>query len=242
MNFVSGGLMGDFIHSLYVVKHLCPAREADIYLVNERDPWRLGIERAYLDCRGVVLAQPYVRSLSIAAAPQPCINLSRWRDGLTLTKYWSQLLTETYGFAPTVGKWLTATAVDPRTRGRAVIHRSLMRHNREFPWPSVLAQIGEAVFVTSSLAEWQQFEHKTERTSLLLTPTISEMANAIASCSVFVGNQSAPFALACALDVPRLVELDAMHACFYVGEKSDTMSWFLNDNVKRFMPNVPIRI
>ena len=54
-----------------------------------------------------------------------------------------------------------------------------------------------------------------------------EMAQIIAGCKFFIGNQSSPLAIAQALDVPRLGELSNGDSVHYVGEEEffPRMNW-----------------
>ena len=87
-------------------------------------------------------------------------------------------------------------------------------------------------FVTNDQMEWDLFPYK-DKAQLHLVKTISEMAIAINSGKLFIGNQSAPLAIASALDVPRVCELDYDPAPFYMGEEkySNNIKWYLNDQV-----------
>ena len=68
------------------------------------------------------------------------------------------------------------------------------------------------------------------------------MAAAMNGCKLFIGNQSMPFTIASALDIPRVCELHHASAEFYTGEHkySDNISWFLNNDIKHNSPNVNI--
>jgi len=262
IKFSSGGMMGDFIHSLYAVKNICEQKgaKADVCLSPGGDTWKYGIQKAYEDCRSIVLEQPYVASFNVGPAGPGAIDLGFWRGSVADThartgsydKCWSQVLSETYGFPlPAKYKWMETGGQDQRTKGKVLIHKSMHRNNPAFPWSKMFANPKEDVlFITSNLDEWKTWTDgqwkifKTDRIKMLFIPTISEMAVAISSCRLFVGNQSAPFALACAFDVPRLVELDYDPSKFYMGETrySDNISWFLNDKTKSVSPHTAAQL
>lgn len=248
LKFVCSGKMGDFIHALYAVKNLCEASgaKADIGLVQGggESAWRYGVEKAYDDCRDIVLAQPYVESFQAGKVVGDAIDLSRWRGSPNYSKCWSQILSEAYGFpAPSRSKWMETKDAFHGSLGKILIHKSLSRTNPEFPWAKILASIPEEVlFITSDIEEWNQFAFKTDKTRLLLAPTISEMALAISSSKFFVGNQSCPFAIASAFDVPRLAELDHFLGMFY-GEEfrySANISWFLKRDMMYVSHALPV--
>ena len=235
LNFVAGGRMGDFIHALYVVKNLCEREKtkASIRLVDGGDAWKHGLRRAYDDCWSIVLEQPYVESLRLFEFldQEPVTDLTAWRKGFSYGKCWSQFFSEFYGIKQSQYKWMETGRTDLRTKGRVAIHRTLYRQNAEFPWEKILSAIpDEIVFVTSDKEEWEGFPFKRPNMSLVLAPTITEMAIAISSSRLFIGTQSCPMALACAFDVSRLIELDYWVCQNSMGEVaySDNVSWFLN--------------
>lgn len=250
INFISGGMLGDFIHSLAVVKNMCERenRKARIHLTDRifaynGDVWKFGAEVACKDLMDLVVAQPFVEKFSILPEDfhEPFVNLSSWRtaierDRISNGRYsrsWTEFLSAHYGYEiKKPYKWLEAPAIDMEMDGRVAIHRSIHRHNPNFKWESILDADERFVFVTTSMHEWEKFQFKNGKTTLKLVNSIGEMASSIASCKYFVGNQSAPFALACALDVPRLVELDSSAHAFYMNEKkySKNMSWYFRDD------------
>lgn len=228
LNFTSGGMMGDFINSLYAVKNICEIQKAkaNIYLNNGGDPFKYGIEKAYTDLQQIVSEQPYVNYFLLQLRPllEPHINLNRWRNGIRrdylnggYKKSWSEVYAEEYGFKiPDQYQWLFTNREDKNTKGKVLIHRSLKRHNNKFDWPGLIDE-QDTLFVTTDKKEYEGFPFK-EKVELYLVNTISEMAVAINSCNMFIGNQSAPFAIASGFDKYRVCELDPMDAIFYSGE------------------------
>lgn len=261
INFISGGMLGDFIHSVVVVKNICEKENcmARIYLTDKihiynGDVWKLGVEKACQDLSDLIVAQPFVERLDILPNDfdEPFVNLSSWRvaieeDRISKGYYyrsWSEFLSGNYKYeiCPTY-KWINTDHIDDEMKDKIAIHRSLHRHNPSFGWNSILDMDEEFVFVTCSIEEWERFPFKNDKVKLKLVSTIDEMAICINSCKYFIGNQSAPFALASALDVPRLAELDYSACAFYMNEihYSKNISWYLRDDVntlKRFYGSI----
>lgn len=251
INFITGGMTGDAIHSLYVVKNLCQLQQtkANFFISDgDGDRWLLPLDQTYSDLKELIESQPYINSFQIcrnmAQFSDPYINLNDWRkhlshDSTGYTTCWSEVLSGVYQFSPPSGSnyaWLTAPRPDPQTQGRVLIHRSKHRHNGLFPWSEILARVAAwtpgqaAYFLTCNPREYDLFCHKHPLLQPYLVSTVTDLANALASCKLFVGNQSAPFALASALDIPRAVELDTDPARFYIDETkySSQISYFLN--------------
>lgn len=257
-------MLGDFIHTLAVVKNICERENAiaNIYLSDEinrygGDVWKFGSQRAHADLAHLVNKQAYVNKFELFSNPTtpinhlaPFLNLNYWRDGITTDyfrdgvycKSWSEFLSSCYQYKiKPPYKWIDLDIKDPDTMDKIVIHRSTHRHNPLFNWDLILSNINEEIiFLTCTADEYYLFPFKSDKIKMKLINTISEMASCINSCRLFIGNQSAPFALASALDVKRLVELRQQESKFYMGESkySDNISWFLNNNEKHFTKQV----
>lgn len=243
-----GGMMGDAIQSLYAVKNICElcGEKANVYISGHGDVWTRGIEVAYQDLKQLMACQEYIDNFEMYDAnnhPKNAINLSDWREVVAKThsetgkydKCWTELLSQVYKFPiPKEYKWLNAIP-DNRTKDCFVIHRSKHRHNPNFDWEGVINKISLPIyFVTTDYNEWELFPYKYSGINLYLVDNIYQLASAIAGCKGFLGNQSAPFSIACALDVPRFCELDFDPAAFYMDERkySPNIGWFLSDECK----------
>lgn len=243
-------MMGDFVHSLYVVKNVCDKykSKANIYLTDNihkygHDTWRYGLEKSYNDLKSLISIQPYVNKFEILPSGfnQDFINLNEWRiyieneriKNLGYTMCWSEFLCNTYGLSvKNEYKWLEADRIK-KYENKIIIHRSLNRHNPLFNWKKILNELkDDIVFVTHSPEEYNKFyaEVQDYRVKYKLLFNIKEMADIIYSCKYFIGNQSMPFSLACGLNKHRMVELYGDSCKFYMGEEkySDKISWFLS--------------
>ena len=251
MNFISGGMLGDFIHNLSVVKNICEREQsrANIYLTDKihmynGDVWKFGCKKAHQDLMEMVMLQPFINKFEVLPDDfsESFVNLNSWRMELENDRIrkgfyyrsWSEILSShyNYGICQTY-KWINVDQVDDEMKGKIAIHRSLHRHNPSFNWNSILNMNEEFVFITSSIEEWEKFQFKNDRIKLKLVESISDMVLCINSCKYFIGNQSAPFAIASALDVPRLVELDYSACVFYMNERkySKNISWYLRNDI-----------
>lgn len=233
-------MLGDFIHQLSVVKNICDQKfaKANLYLSEGYggDVWRLGGEQAYNDLKEIIKKQHYINDFIFLRGEMSgdYINLNKWRGRVATThsetgKYdtcWSELLSQVYEYEISrFYHWLVPTE---KYKMPILLHRSKHRHNNSFDWEPYLKEY--SLFVTTDHHEYEIFKHR-DRCQLFLCKDISHMVNVINGCRLFVGNQSAPFAIANALDVPRICELDADPAPFYMGEEkySNNIKWFLND-------------
>lgn len=231
LNFLASGLMGDFIHSLCACKNICQQKnvKADLYIAEGwlGDPFRFGVQKAYIDTFDLISSQDYINKYELLpnGFSGEIINLNRWRTEVHTTynktggynKNWTTLMSETFDYPIGEYKWLSTENVDEKAKDRILIHRSKQRHS--YSYRNFFNTLQEKpLFITTNEDEYNFFEFK-DYTELHLVNTISEMAIAINSSKLFIGNQSSPFALACALDVNRICELDSGDASpFYIGE------------------------
>lgn len=271
INFIASGMMGDFIHSLHACKHICEktGHQANLYLVDghDGDIWRYGLQKAYDDVKDTVCQQPFIHKFEIWEGYFPetldgnvTINLNSWRLPVADThartgKYdtcWTELLAGHYGYPiPSDYKWLQAHPyLEKEVKDRIIIHRSYHRHNSYPFWDEIIPKLLNVtnhplLFVTCNYGEWSAFKHNENHfIEPLVVPTITDMVNVISGCRMFIGNQSAPFAIASALDVPRIVEMEGDSAPFYMGEEkySSNISWFLNPETKYFANNSIVKL
>lgn len=254
-------MMGDFIHSLSAVKNICQKENAmaNIYITDNQayggDIWKYGADKAHSDVKDLVLNQSYVNKFEILSNQKidKYCNLNAWRGyimGLyrqegAFNRCWSDFISQTYSFSiPAEFKWMQIVK-DDQFSDKIVIHRSTHRHNKDFPWQQILNSISsDILFITSSEDEFSHFQFKNEKVKIHLVKTISEMAIVIGSSRYFIGNQSAPAAIASALDIPRTIELGQAEYKFYSGESkySKNISWFLNNGNKHIAENSIIKI
>ena len=259
VNFVSGGQVGDLIHTMFVVKNICNVYnlKANIFIsdgsyrINRSGNFTFDLPKTFNDLYFLIKNQSYVNNFSILPRDfkDPYINLNDWRDHIEYTKVngvfskcWTDILTDAYNLKldnSDYTKWLDVDD-DTFTIGKTLIHRSLHRHNRDFDWNKYLDYIdGDILFITSNEKEWDIFPYKRDNIKLYLRNTIFDMAKSIKSCKYFIGNQSSPFSIACALDVERLVELDYGSQNFYINERNyfNKISWYYNDDCKHIGNN-----
>lgn len=229
---IASGLMGDFINSICACKNICEKEnaKANLYISNGHlgDPFKHGVKKAYEDTYDLIMSQSYIVKYEMLSSPdeEGFINLNLWRKEVHETyrntggynKCWSELLSETFDYPIKEYKWLSVPPIDAKTANRIVVHRSRQRHNHAYQ--KFMNELKERViFITCDEEEYFNYDFK-DIADLYLVNTISEMAIAIRSSKLFIGNQSSPFALASAMDVNRICELDNIDASpFYIGEE-----------------------
>jgi len=225
------------------------------------------INKTFQDIYKIVKSQPYIDNFEILGRDfnysnkscscgfrQNCIvpddsfiYLNKWRLVFSKErKSWTDLLSD-YFSVKKIDKYqyIQISETDQNVFGKVLIHNSNKRHNVQFPWDSIINSIDKDIlFITTDLSEFENFRFKTNRIKPYIVSTLSDMSNAIGSCDLFIGNQSAPLAIASALDVPRIAELHSSSYEFYVNEQSysENISWFSDSNNKYNSNKINIKI
>jgi hypothetical protein len=236
------------IHSLYAVRGICRKQGAKAnlfiadlsYGIRRTENFKFDINSTYSDCCKLLMAQEYISSFSILPRDgvNELISVDLWRDAPQY-KSWSLLLSEFYSFnIENPYSWIHVDLVDPNTHGHIMIHRSLLRRSNTINWRHLLSSENRFLFLTSknNLSEYTEFvrEFGCDHVKPYNVDTLWDMASAIKGSKLFIGNQSMPMALACALDVPRICELNpGQDSLFYFGETnySKNISFQLKDGL-----------
>ncbi len=100
--------------------------------------------------------------------------------------------------------WLTVPS--PRHVARVVINRSARYQNRCFPWDRVCQKYHDDAVFVGTRQEHEAFCKVFGLVPFEPTANFLELAEVIAGCELFVGNQSAPYAVAEGLKVRTLQE------------------------------------
>jgi hypothetical protein len=214
-SFLLGGRTGDLVHSLYVAKHT--EGKHNLYITDRRDlhsdGFALGLEKTYEELYPILMAQDYVESFEIYNDQHYDKNLSMWRR-FAYSTHWAQLLSNTFNVPVKGGAWIEHIPVDENWKDVTAVHCSI-HDARKGNWSSFFLDTTH-VFI-GDVYEYMKFggfleNHKPR--------TLLDMFIAINSCKHFIGNQSAPLAIAHALDVPRTGILNPVDAKHYVGEEN----------------------
>ena len=202
-----GGDVGDLIYALPVIR--AAGRElggADVVLSPLAGTRRAMTPELVAEVAPLLLAQPYVRSVRYADAPEG-FDLNAWRrrryPGLyNLADRQLDLLD--WSHAERDAAWL---AVDPSHVADVIVHRSPRYHNPRMDWRAVLDRYAGRLAVVGSPEEHAELE-RTTGVTVPYHPTADYLALArvIAGAKLFVGNQSSPLALSIGLGVPVVVE------------------------------------
>lgn len=210
LTYLAGGLLGDFIHTLSVVceKFYDTGRKGTVYISNQGDPFRHGLEQTYNDTYKIVMNQKYMHSYKIFNGEPYDINLVSWRHIPDLnTNDWHYIFSKMYEVDWGKHKWLDVE-YNSKWSNKVLINTTNYR------WPYLDFQLlyekykDDLVFISADINQYRFFCEKTQLTVEYCNITdFSELCSAISSCKLFVGNLSAPLSIAHSVNVNRICAL-----------------------------------
>lgn len=213
--FVHTGDLGDIIYSLPIIRQM---GGGNLILHNRPDVTRPMDEEKFKALELLLQMQPYLHQVFHEPDPHmtwepEVVDFTHFRGRhapkQTLCDSMWQHVHRKTNPPPidTATPWLDVGNVP--AHGKVVIARSARYHNRQWDriWPA-LVRLRECVFVGTK-AEHEAMEALCHM-EIAYAPTenLHELACLIKGASLFVGNQSCPFALAEAMKVPRVLEVD----------------------------------
>lgn len=216
--FHHSGDAGDVVYSLATVAAL---GGGVFYLSpDNKHPWPKGTrERPSPGWAGNLLQlirhQPYIWAADYTEEMpvNTTVDLNRFREFYRTggADNWTSLFRlhlKTFGVDyPENRPWLYASPVATRP---IVVSRSHRYRTEWFPWERLINQYGKDMIFVGTGEEYFNFMGLVKvpvRIPRIETPTLYDVAQVIAGAKVFIGNQSAPMAIALGLNKPVLQEI-----------------------------------
>jgi len=212
ITYRNGGALGDLIHGIYVIKlnYYLTGLSGDLYInpTNFRNK-----EAVYPDIYNMITSQIYINKFEIDYTDiKGTCNLDvAW--GYVPTCNWLSLLCYIHHLPLLNMKWLQFNTSD--NNKMIVINRSLRHNSDHFPWESIVKN-NVCFFLTFDGTDYEQFAYKHLCTKLQVS-NFDELMNVINNCHFYIGNQSAPLAIAYGLHKPCLAELYIHSSPYYKG-------------------------
>lgn len=218
IRYISGGLLGDFVHQLSVINenYLKTGQKGVLYISSHvGDAFRKGLETAYADTYGIIKAQPYIEDYKIHNNEPYDINLSQWRSSHLLYKAnWHTIYKSVYGIEWGAHPWLgisdkrsefentifvNCSSVSFRIPSKQVWQNTLIKYEKE-----------DVRFLTQSADDYNRFQSITGVViPCICVNSLEELAICINSCKLFIGNLSSPLAFAHAMHKPNITLLQS---------------------------------
>lgn len=258
-NFIMGGKLGDFLHSMFAVKQMSERDgiKANVYMCDFG--WEFGVETTHSELQPIMMKQDYMESFEILreceidpiqrpeqSTPIRVKNQKILSEGyVDLGSYirspwlykacWSEIYAKTFGFQIQGDyAWIKWDVINPDLVGKVLIHRRYnpVRMNPEFPYDQIITEYGDrVVFISSSDKDYEEFNRKD--IPFLKVKTLEDWFTSVNSCDLIISNLSGPAVMAHALDKLRIIELlniiDSRHC---VGEEkySNKVKWFISED------------
>ena len=213
MNYLAGGKMGDFIHSLIVCKYNYDKtkQKANVFLSNNGHEFEYDLKFTFNELQPLMLLQPWLNSFCIYDNETIDVDLTKWRTSPKLYQTnWLEIYSNTYLNdikIPNEYKWIDVSTDDMYSNA-LLINRSLKTtdDSKLYVYDDLISKYEDVYFICFDIRQYYQFPLH-YKTKLLLVDNLLDFFIKIASCHFFIGNQSGPFAWASALNTPRAVEL-----------------------------------
>lgn len=250
LTYVSGGLLGDFIHQLSVINenYLLTGKKGDLYMIdlsifNLRGlTWKYGVDKAYDDIKNMVINQEYILDFSKhktqiigehnRISGRPAIDLSAWRGRELFLQGFSfyEIFKKEYNIEWGSHTWLKLK-VNPEYCNTILISTNELRYNQFFDY-SLLEEYNKRIcFATTDINDFLYFKNRSRYDCrLLLFDNLEEFWIAINSCYLFVGTMSSFLAVAHACHKNNIILLPTINNDSDLLMKNFKNSkWYKND-------------
>lgn len=212
MRYVSGGLLGDFIHQLSVI---CEnwnktGQRGQLYISDEvGDAFHRGAEATYKDIFPIVSSLPYIESFEVYRGQPFDVNLSAWRGVPGLySKSWQEIYA-VYGVNWGEHQWIYGCTSKPEFENTIVVSTTPTpkRFNTSINWKEFLGSFSLPIVFLEN-AGTNGYDHFCETTGVTLpmytANNFTDLVNVIYSCKKFIGTLSMPLAVADAMKKDRI--------------------------------------
>lgn len=203
--FVHGGDIGDLIYALPTVREL-GGGTLIMSPCKTREPMTEGKAAKIAPLLDV---QEYIKCTAFEQHPPPAAyNFNTFRSRLAKGKTLALIQSEMFGKnGHTTDKaWLRVDRAVKFKGYDVVIHRSTRYHNGAFPWKEVVDKYGKRALFIGLEQEHSIFCKEFGKVEYHRTGDFLELARVIAGAKLFIGNQSAPYAIAEGLKRPAILE------------------------------------
>ena len=253
--YLAGGLLGDFIDQLSIIKeiYLSSGKKGDLYLVDNNTPpsyfpsdwkgkpcmqldWRFGIEKAYEDLKDVVLKQDYISSFQIYKS-EPLnspIHLSSWRKSpLLYNASFYEIFKNEYDVEWASHKWLDLPTND-EYKDTILISASVRRFDSNYNYNDLKKYNKKILFAATDIDEYNKFKELTGCDfELKLFDNLIDYWIAINSCYLFVTNASSFFSIAQALYKNTIILLPNNEEDVHFMMNVPNSLWYSSDTKKQ---------
>jgi len=209
ISYLAGGMLGDFIYELSIIKekYIETGKKGNLYLSEKGESFRFGLENTFNDTYQLIINQEYIECYEIYKNQQIDIDLNSWRWNKSVDyKNWYIKYSETYNVEWGKNKWLVVST-DEKWSNKVLINTT------DYRWPihidfHLLDNLykNDLVFISFDETQYKIFKEKTGLNIDLYKPkNLIDLCVAINSCKLFVGSQSTPLTIAMALHKQSII-------------------------------------
>lgn len=239
LTYISGGFVGDFFHQLSVIyeKFRITGRKG-ILLISDKDmKFRTSVDQTYADTEQIIKYQSYIADYRIYKGEKYDINLCSWRYTQPLNvDTWYDMFKREYNIEWSTHKYIDAPIV-PQLKDTVIMSSSILRWNNDIDYRMLLSKYNKIIFIAF---DDEEYKHFTEKTNIVMpyvrVKNFWELAIAVNSCKLFIGNLSSPLTIAQAVNKDRIGLLiyghegrDLKHV-FNLTEIWKNCKWVLSNN------------
>lgn len=151
--------------------------------------------------------QSYIWRCQFTGDPvKPDYDLNKFRDDYKRGESLVDAHFKVTGQMPDYSPWLSVDYPIEVPGRHIVVSRSQRYHNTLFPWKQLVDEHGKQMIFVGTEAEHEDFIREFGSIPKASTPTLLDVARLIFGCWTFIGNQSAPMAIAIGLGIDRIIQ------------------------------------
>lgn len=216
-SYHQSGKLGDFIHSLVVCKfnYIKYGIRANLYISVKGEMFETGLEYTYNELKDVLITQEWLNDFQIYNGETIDIDFTKVRKSDYLYKTnWLEIYFKEFCdglMPPSDFKWIEVPK-DSKYENSIIINRSLNHdYTKNNEYERILSKHKDVdrYFICFEENQYHNFPYK-DKCKLLKVDNLYEFFEKINSCKLYVGNLSAPTAIATSMNVPRLIELSSI--------------------------------
>lgn len=238
--YVSGGLLGDFIHQLSVIneKFLNTGRKGILYIANNigGDNFRYELSTTFTDTYKLISEQTYIKQYKIYNNEPYDINLSGWRNNM-MPINWHDIFFNNYNINWGLNKWIDIS-FNEIFENSILISTNSYRPAYNIDFLSIAKIYGKSVkFIDLNENETNYFKNLLKDGNLeesidFYKPTnIYDLCVAINSCKLFIGNFSMPLSLAYSMHKKSVVGLFSRDENQHIGLENIITNLIINKDI-----------
>jgi hypothetical protein len=244
ITYISGGLLGDFIHQLSIINEnfLKTGSKGILYISNIGDNFRFGLDKAYQDTYRIISEQYYIKSYTIYNNESYDINLSQWRSShLTRQSNLSGIFFDTYKVNWGINKWINVP-YNNDFKDTILISNTSYRTAYNIDFTYICEKYSNIKFIDISPEETILFKSNFNANNIELykPANLYDLCVAINSCKLFIGNLSSPLAFAYAIHKKSIVGLCHTDQIYQIGVDNLMPHLTINTDINVVMEKIKL--